>query len=168
LQRRTLAIEANMTLNPYAYALEARDPVAVIAQTPAQLAQKLAALTPQAINHPPAPGKWSPREVLAHLADCEIAFGFRLRQAHAGEGQIQPFDQDKWARAYAQYTAEQALRAFTTLRDWNVAFIRGISDADKHLPTHHPERGAGTLWTIVETMGGHDLHHLALLDAQIA
>jgi hypothetical protein len=101
------------------------------------------------------------REVVAHLADCEIAFGFRLRQSFGGQSLLQPFDQDAWARGYGAYTAEQALATFVALRAWNVAFVSGLTEADKKLPAVHPERGEMVLWTIVETMAGHDLHHLA-------
>jgi hypothetical protein len=31
----------------------------------------------------------------------------------------------------------------------------------------HPERGEETLWTIVEIMAGHDLHHLAGLEKML-
>ena len=153
-----------MSVNPYAYALGGRDPREVIAETPVRLARMLAAMTVEEIEAVPAPGKWSVREVVAHLADCEIAFGFRLRQALAGESHIQPFDQDAWARAYGVYSADFALATFTALRAWNVAFVSGLTEADKLLPTFHPERGEMVLWTVVETMGGHDLHHLAKLE----
>ena len=154
-----------MSVNPYAYAVEGRDPAVVIAETPERLAKALASLTAEEMEAAPAPGKWSVREVLAHLVDCEIAFGFRLRQAYSGQSQLQPFDQDAWARAYGVYSAAQALATFTALRAWNVAFVGGLTEADKQLPTVHPERGAMVLWTIVETMAGHDLHHLAKLEA---
>jgi len=154
-----------VSVNPYAYAFAGRDPAVVIAQTPELLAKLLASMTADEIEREPAPGKWSVREVVAHLADCEIAFAFRLRQAHSGQGQLQPFDQDKWARAYAVYSTEQALATFTMLRAWNVAFVGGLSEADKQLPAVHPERGEMVLWTIVETMAGHDLHHLKSLEA---
>jgi uncharacterized damage-inducible protein DinB len=155
-----------MELNPYAYAFAGREPAEVIAETPVRLAKLLASKSAEEIELVPAPGKWSVREVVAHLADCEIAFGFRLRQAYAGEGRIQPFDQDAWARAYAVYSAEQALATFTTLRAWNVAFVGGLSEADKQKPVTHPERGEMVLWTIVETMAGHDGHHLRALEAK--
>jgi hypothetical protein len=49
----------------------------------------------------PAPGKWSARQIVCHLADCEIVFAFRLRQALTQEYHvIQPFDQDLWATLY--------------------------------------------------------------------
>ena len=155
-----------MSVNPYAYAVEGRNPAVVIAEMPARLAKVLARLTAEEIEVAPAPGKWSVREVLAHLADCEIAFGFRLRQAYSGQTLLQPFDQDAWARAYGVYSAEQALATFVSLRAWNVAFVGGLSEADKLLPAVHPERGEMVLWTIVETIAGHDLHHLTKLEAQ--
>jgi uncharacterized damage-inducible protein DinB len=151
-------------VNPYAYAAEGLDPAKTIAETPERLTKLLASLSAEEIERAPAPGKWSVREVVAHLADCEIAFGFRLRQTHSGQGQLQPFDQDMWARAYGVYSAEQALTTFTVLRAWNVAFIGGLSDADKQMPAVHPERGQMVLRTIVETMAGHDLHHLKALE----
>jgi hypothetical protein len=47
-----------------------------------------------------APGKWTARQILAHLADAEIGIGFRLRQALAEDNHAaQPFDQDRWARS---------------------------------------------------------------------
>jgi uncharacterized damage-inducible protein DinB len=154
-----------MSLNPYAEALGEGDAAAVIAETPRRLRELLDGLSTEEIEAVPAPGKWSVREVVSHLADCEIAFGFRLRQSYSGQSFLQPFDQDAWARSYAVYTDEAALATFTALRAWNVAFVGGLSEADKQLPTTHPERGTMTLWTIVETMAGHDLHHLARLTA---
>jgi uncharacterized damage-inducible protein DinB len=154
-----------MSVNPYAYAVAGRDPAVVIVETPERLAKVLASLTAEEIEATPAPGKWSVREVVVHLADCEIAFGFRLRQAFAGERMLQPFDQDAWAQAYGVYPAAQALATFIALRAWNVAFVGGLTEADKLLPAMHPERGEMVLWTIVETMAGHDLHHLMKLEA---
>jgi uncharacterized damage-inducible protein DinB len=153
-----------MSVNPYAGPLGERDAAKVIAQTPERLAQVIDGLSAAEIETRPAPGKWSVREIVAHLADCEIAFGFRLRQSYGGESLLQPFDQDAWSRAYGVYTTEMALATFKTLRAWNVAFVGGLTEADKKLPARHPERGEMTLWTIVETMAGHDLHHLAGLE----
>jgi len=152
-----------VSLNPYAAALGGRDPVEVIAETPGRLAQVVDGLTAVEIEARSAPGKWNVQEILAHLADCEMAFGFRMRQSYGGETLVQPFDQDAWARAYGLYTAEQALATFVALRAWNFALVSGLTEADKKLPAVHPERGEMVLWTIVETMAGHDLHHLAAL-----
>jgi uncharacterized damage-inducible protein DinB len=153
-----------VSANFYAGALGELDPVAVMAETPRRLEAVVEGMSAAEIEVEPAPGKWSVREILAHLADCEMAFGFRLRQVYSGVREIQPFDQDGWARSYGGYSAGLALATFVALRDWNLAFVNGLSEADKELPGMHPERGEMVLWTVVETIAGHDLHHLAGLE----
>jgi len=155
-----------MSVNPYAYAAAGRDPLEVMAETTAKLESLATRLTTEQMEARPAPGKWNVREVIAHLADCELAFGFRLRQVRAGEPAIQPFDQDAWARVYAAYPAELAVKTFALLRAWNMAFLSTLTEEEKQMKAHHPERGDMTLWTIVETMAGHDRHHLAKLEVQ--
>lgn len=152
-----------MTLNPYAGFLGEGDAVAIISGTPARLAALVGGMSAEQVEAPIAPGKWSVRQIVTHLADCEIAFGFRLRQALAGV-LIQPFDQDKWAESYGRYSLAGALETFRALRAWDVALVAGLSEADKALKVTHPERGEMTLWTIVETMAGHDLNHLAQVE----
>ncbi|MGH9483386.1 MAG: DinB family protein, partial [Terriglobales bacterium] len=70
-------------MNPYAAQLAGRDPMPVIAATAGQLDALLRTLGPDRVERPRAPGKWSPREIACHLADCEIVFSYRLRQALA-------------------------------------------------------------------------------------
>jgi len=152
-------------LNPYASFLGTRDPKAVIGGTAARLRDLAAQLGPQKLDRSPAPGKWSPREILCHLADCEVVFAVRLRQTLAQPHHvIQPFDQDDWARQYASFTAEQALAVFASLRQWNEALIRNTPAEAFAKQVSHPERGDMTFQTIVETMGGHDLNHLQQLE----
>ncbi|HEY4009857.1 MAG TPA: DinB family protein [Acidobacteriaceae bacterium] len=153
-----------MSLNPYAGALGGRDPVEVIESTPARLSELLGGLSAVQIEQRPAPGKWNVREITAHLADCELAFGFRLRQGAAGVETIQPFDQDDWARNYGAYTFSAAMATYQALRAWNLAFIRSLTTEQRARELTHPERGTMTVWTIVETMAGHDLHHLKSLE----
>ena len=158
-----------MELNPYASDLNGQDPLPVLFATPERLRALVAPLSAEQINRAPAPKKWSIREIIAHLADCELVFSFRLRQALApapGEAHavIQPFDQDVWAQRYAAYDLASALNLFQSARTWNLHLLTTVTDADRHRPTTHPERGTMTFWTIVETMAGHDLHHLPQLE----
>jgi uncharacterized damage-inducible protein DinB len=151
-----------MVLNPYAKYLDGQSPRAIIAATPGLLHTAACALTPEQIEAPTAPGKWSVREIAAHLADCELVFCFRLRQTLAEPSPIlQPFDQDLWARHYAAYDLPRALELFRAARAWNLRLIGSLSEAELQRPVTHPERGTMTLQTIVETMAGHDLNHLA-------
>lgn len=156
-----------MSRNPYADALGRHDPVEVIASTPEKLAAQLKGLNAEQLEKRSAAGKWNIREIVAHLADCEIAFGFRLRQGAAGVEMIQPFDQDAWARNYHAYNFDMAMKTFRTLREWNVALARSLTEEQKRRRITHPERGEMTAWTVVETMAGHDRHHLAALETML-
>lgn len=154
-----------MDLNPYAKFLGDQDPIPVLTTTAVRLKDLTAALSGAQINQPPAPGKWSIREIIAHLADCEIVFCFRLRQTLAEEHHIiQPFDQEIWAQRYAAYDLDSALALFHAARNWNLRLLTTVTEPDRHRPITHPERGTMTFWTLVETMAGHDLNHLQQLE----
>lgn len=153
-------------MNPYASHLAERDPLEVITSTSAQLMRFSETLGNKRMEHAPAAGKWNAREILCHLADCELVFAFRLRQALAENHHvIQPFDQEKWASQYSSFSAADALAAFSSLRQWNVALIRGLPPEAFLKKVTHPERGEMTLRVIVETMAGHDVNHLRQLEA---
>lgn len=152
-------------MNPYASFLSSPDPRAVIAATPARLRELLDSIGDARAGQSPAPGKWSVREILCHLADCEIVFAFRLRQTLAEPHHVvQPFDQDIWAKNYAAYDAESALAVFTAVRNFNRKLIASLPPEAFSKPVSHPERGTMTFQTLVETMGGHDLNHLGQIE----
>ncbi len=153
-------------MNPYASYLGDQDPLKVIAATAKQLERLTETLGPEGLQRALAPGKWSAREILCHLADCELVFAFRLRQTLAEDHYvIQPFDQDQWASKYGAYEASAALAVFSSTRQWNLAFIRAAGPAALSKPVRHPERGEMTFQVLVETMAGHDLNHLRQLEA---
>jgi uncharacterized damage-inducible protein DinB len=158
-----------MELNPYAKFLGDRNPLDILSSTAARLADFYKQLGPAGMEKPPAPGKWNAREIFAHLADCEIAFAFRLRQTLAEENHtIQPFDQEHWARTYAAYDASAAVATLSAVRRWNLALISSRSAEEHAKSVTHPERGAMTFAIIVETMAGHDLNHMQQLEALAA
>ena len=152
-------------MNPYAKYLGERDARSVIAETAAKLAAHAKRLGADGLKRSTAPGKWSAGAILCHLADCEIAFGWRLRQTVALDNHTaQPFDQDVWAKFYEQLDAGAALEAFSAVRHWNVAWLQMLAPEDFMRRMTHPERGEMTLQTIVDTMAGHDLNHLGQLE----
>lgn len=155
--------------NPYARFLDHRPIDSILASTPVLLASYVEAIGQARLAVAPAPGKWSVAEILCHLADCEIAFGFRLRQTLAEEGHvIQPFDQDKWAKPYANLGpdkgAAEALATFTAMRRWNLLLMHAALPEAAEKTATHPERGDMTFATITETMAGHDINHLQQLE----
>ena len=156
-------------MNPYASHLGSRSAREVIASTPHELRRLADRVGPGGIAVAPAPGKWSARDILCHLADCEIVFAFRLRQTLAEDHhRIQPFDQEQWAGTYGGGDVRLALDVFSSVRDWNVGLIRSASPQQLAKKVTHPERGEETFQTIVETMAGHDLNHLTQLEKIMA
>lgn len=137
----------------------------ILAESAVHLRNLAQVLGERRINEPLAPGKWSPREVLIHLADCELAFGFRYRQALGEENHlVQPFDQDLWAKSYSAYKADQALETFAVLRNWNLALLRELTAEQLAKTVSHPERGRMTFKTLIETAAGHDINHIRQLE----
>ena len=152
-------------LNPYAKYLNGQDPLTILPNTPGRLTELAQRIGQGRITTSPARGKWSPRDIFCHLADCEIAFAFRLRQTLAEDHHvIQPFDQEKWAAPYGGVDANEALATFSILRRWNLLLIEAALPVHAGKAVTHPERGAMTFSTIVDTMAGHDLNHLGQLE----
>jgi hypothetical protein len=111
------------------------------------------------------PGKWTGKQVLAHLADAEMGIGFRIRQVLSEDNhRIQPWDEGSWARRYTNIDVESALASYLASRRWNLSLLRGLRSEDLEREAFHPERGPETLGTIVRVLAGHDLNHLAQLE----
>ena len=152
------------SLNPYERFLDGRSLETILAESPVTLSKLLHQIGAERANISIAPGKWSSTQILCHLADCELVFAYRLRQTLAEEGHvIQPFDQDKWAVNYTETSADEALALYTALRKWNLSLIHKALPGAAGRVVTHPERGTMTFGTIVETMAGHDLNHIAQL-----
>ena len=142
-----------------------RNPIESMAETAGRveaLARKLGA---ERLSKSWGPGKWTGKQILAHLADAEVGIGFRIRQVLSQDGhRIQPFDESSWARRYENVDHEAALASFLALRRWNLALLRALGADELAREAFHPERGPETLGTIVRLLAGHDLNHLAQLE----
>jgi DinB superfamily len=152
--------------NPYDIYLDGRELEAILAETADRIAEFFEVIGHDKVSVEPAPGKWSAAEIVCHLADCEMVFGFRLRQTLAEDNPtLQPFDQEKWAweEQYGNISAALALEVFGAIRKWNLHMIRKVLPRAANRRVTHPERGTMTFKTIVETMAGHDLNHLGQL-----
>jgi uncharacterized damage-inducible protein DinB len=116
----------------------------------------------------PAPGKWSVVEILSHLADTELVYGYRVRAILGVPGTpIPAFDQDAWATQmnYAKRPAKQSLATFRALRENNLALLKSLPAEKKQLFGIHAERGQESIATLVSMMAGHDLNHIRQIEA---
>jgi hypothetical protein len=113
-----------------------------------------------------APGKWSARQILTHLAQAEIALGNRARMALTTPNYAaQSFDQDQWIARESTTSGRDALDAFLALAAMNRALFASLSPADRATTLSHPNYGSLTVDWILHQMTGHQIHHLKQLEA---
>ena len=118
-----------MNQNPYAADLGDRDALASLAETPQQISRIVEPWTTADFDRSYAPGKWSARRILVHLAQTELALGTRVRYALAQEGyQAHSFNQDDWVPLDDHMDACTALNAYLALRQMNLAMWRNLRE----------------------------------------
>jgi hypothetical protein len=143
------------------------DPVVILRQMPADLQRFLDTVPARVVVSPEAPGKWSIRDVIQHLADSELVGGFRLRMVLAHERpSLTGYDQDLWASRlrYCDVDVSDALEQFTVVRRANMRIWEHLSPADLARVGMHSERGEESLELMRRLYAGHDLLHLRQLE----
>jgi hypothetical protein len=112
-----------------------------------------------------APGKWTARQLLTHLAQTEMALGARARMALTTPGyEAQPIDQDQWMALESRLGGRDALDAFLAASRMNVTLFEALSTAQRAVALSHPEYGVLTVDWIIHQMAGHQIHHLNQLE----
>src|SRR3974377_1791240 len=110
----------------------------------------------------PAPGKWSIRQVLAHLADAELVMAHRFRQVIAEDSPtLIAFDQDAWARNldYGRGKQKISLETFRRIRGENHELLNGLPESAFERSGNHSERGPVTLRSLVENAAADAASH---------
>src|SRR5260221_13026386 len=73
--------------------------------------------SPEQFERTYAPGKWTARQILTHLAETEVALGYRVRMALSVPTYVaQPFDQDLWIAKESRIPGADAVAAYFGLR----------------------------------------------------
>jgi hypothetical protein len=114
----------------------------------------------------PAPGKWSPREIVAHLADAELVGAHRFRQVIAEDNPtLIAYDQAAWARNldYARRKPKQSLETFRRLRAENYELLKALPESAYERTGNHTENGRVTLRQLLEGYAHHAESHVRQL-----
>lgn len=148
-----------------------RDPLAVMTELVPWIEQRVRGLEPTVLRRPEAPGKWSVMDVVHHLADTELVYGFRLRMVLTQDTPaLQGYDQDVWARTfrYREMPLPDVLAQLAVLRSANLRLLRGLEPPQWKRAGLHSERGLETVEHIVRMIGGHDLVHRRQIERILA
>ena len=151
--------------------LGSRDPVGVLRVTPGQLGRLLTGASRTVLAARPSVGKWSVVEIVAHLADAELAFSWRIRNAIASPGAaLSWWDEAVWAErlGYQAIPWRSSVGSFKALRFANLALLRSLPPAswDACYGTH-ATRGRQSVRDFVTLEAAHDLNHLRQIRAII-
>jgi hypothetical protein len=156
---------------PYSKDLGDREPLAAMRDGVARLASLVAGWTPAQFERRYAPGKWTARQILIHLAQTELALGNRARMALATPNYTaQAFVQDRWmafesADGPGAATGADAAAALVAMNAMNRALFAALTPDQRATPFTHPEYGSLTVDWLIHQMAGHVLHHVQQFDA---
>ncbi len=151
--------------------LEGKKPMEILAATPRQLARLVKGVSRKKLSQRPASNKWSVTEILAHLADSELVYGFRIRLIlEAGSPPIQGTDQDVWAKFsdYATHDPALSLEAIRITRERLVRLLKSVPRESWDLYGMHSERGKETVTRVVEMLAGHDINHMMQIKERLS
>jgi uncharacterized damage-inducible protein DinB len=142
--------------------------LALAEKSPREIAAAVSGLSEEVLRYKPSPDRWCVLEVLGHLADVELIYGYRLRQMLADMNPvIAPIDQDAWARNlnYLNSPPSELVAFYGLARHHNLRLLRTLPVSELSKSAFHPEtQRQMTVADLVERMGGHGARHLQQIE----
>jgi len=133
----------------------------------AAFAALLDGVTDEIMRKRPAPGCWTPLEILCHLVDEERDdFGARLKSVlDDPTAEWPPIDPEGWVaeRNYAERQPGPVLGEFLVERAATVAWLGSLEADSLDRSYHHPKLGDLSAGDLVAAWTAHDLLHLRQL-----
>jgi hypothetical protein len=117
-----------------------------------------------------APGKWSVRYVLHHLADSETVLYDRIRRVLSEPRQVLwVYDQDAWAKGldYSRVPLDISRRVYESVRGAIIYYAGEYYEEKGHLEFVHSVTGVRTLKDEFDKVAAHNEHHLSQIRAAL-
>jgi len=141
------------------------DIVAAMEKQGNEMQQLIASLDEERASHRYAPGKWTIKGVLGHVADGEKIFGYRFLAIARGEQQSLPgFEENDYANnaKFDSWPLANLAEYLAVVRRANVLVMKNLTEEDWN------RRGVAnqnetTALALAFTMVGHERHHLNVL-----
>jgi DinB family protein len=126
------------------------------------VAEAVAGASDAELDTAPAPGKWSPRQIVHHLADSEMTSAVRLRLLIGSDRpQIMGYDQDEFARRlyYQDRSLAASLEAFKAARQTTAEILDRLTEVEWQREGTHSEIGRYTVESWLEIYAVHAHNH---------
>ena len=114
-----------------------------------------------------APGKWSIRYVLHHLADAESILFYRIRRVISEPKQvIWVYDQDAWAKKldYSAVPLELAKGVYASSREGIIYYARLHYENSDKIKFVHSDEGSRTLKDEFDKVVWHNQQHVDTIE----
>lgn len=112
-----------------------------------------------------AEGKWTLKEMLGHMIDCERIFVYRMTSFARNEAQQLPgFNEDDYVlnAHFNERNYEDMIEEFSTLRKANLYFFKSLNEAELERKGVASEREINVK-SILFIAAGHVIHHVGVL-----
>ena len=145
-----------------------REPLEVLRETPTAVRAMCAGLTDGQWRTPMADGEWTALQVVGHLLDVEVVYGFRWRLILTEDRPSYPgYDEKRWS-LLPRPASSLLLAALEGLRAVNLAVLEGVDGDAAARSGVHGEQGEERFDLTVRKVAGHDLAHLNQLARTVA
>jgi hypothetical protein len=118
-----------------------------------------------------APGEWTTRQIVHHLADSHMSAVFRFKKplTEANPAAIPVYDQEAWAELPDyQLPLEPSFQILRGLHARFVALLESLSEDQWHMTGLHPEWGAVTVANVAERYAAHCDNHINQINRNLA
>lgn len=123
------------------------------------------------MDEPSSQGRFSPREVIAHLADWEpILREERIVAPLASPGlTVAAYDEGELAERnnYAAKDPHEQAALYAVERQKTVTLLKSLTEEQWRVSMKHPERGEMTVYDMANLLVGHDMYHVEQLVASL-
>jgi hypothetical protein len=137
-----------------------RDPLEVYETTAEEVRRLCQGLSGRQWNVPLGDGEWSAAQIVGHLIDVDIVYGFRFRLVLTEDEPAYPgYDEKLWSQLPHPEPAG-LVPALAGLRAYNTALLSRTPRTRWQRPGTHGEQGRERFGLMVAKIAGHDLAHL--------
>ncbi len=119
------------------------------------------------LNKTYAPGKWTIRQILNHLADAEIVLNERIHRAIAEEHPfVIVFDQDRWNEFidYNTYPLSISKNVYSSIRDSIIYLAEKHYAGSANKTFFHTAAGIRTLQQEFDKVAQHNFSHIKQIE----
>jgi uncharacterized damage-inducible protein DinB len=138
---------------------------------PQELRDAVAGMTSEQFDARPVPGKWSTRQVVCHLADCEVVYADRMKRVIVEDNPTMlNLDPDAFVAglAYDRRDVQEELQLIEITRRHLGRILKSLEPGQFRRTGQHSTEGPLTLEDLLQRITNHVPHHITFIEEKRA